>query len=117
MKKHLPAIVVVGAALVLVLVISFALKRSAEQGDIARDKVAAAAFWARYDADIDACHRGDKLRTVIHEFLSAAEKARRSPPVEPGDLEAAAEYARLDSQIWPLTPCEILIPAPIIPRP
>lgn len=65
-----------------------------------------------YDNQISECERGSVLRGVIHEFLQAAEKARRSPPVDLGDLEAAASYARLDAQIWPVQPCSSIIEKP-----
>jgi len=67
---------------------------------------------ALYENQIESCERGATLRTVIHEFLIAAERARRIPPLEPGDLKTANEYRRLDSQIWPLQLCSVIVRRP-----
>lgn len=65
-----------------------------------------------YENQIESCERGQTVRTVLHAFLAAAEKARRMPPLEAGDLETAEEYHRLDVRIWPLKPCSAIVRRP-----
>lgn len=65
-----------------------------------------------YENQIESCIRGQKVRTVLHAFLVAAEEARRTPPLEAGDLKVADEYRRLDVLIWPLQPCSAIVRRP-----
>ena len=127
-RRYLPSIAVAFASMSLAAVIAFTVVKLSVRADDQREAAAAIAaskaqeatsraFWARYDADIASCRRGDVVRTILHEFLAGAEKARRSPPLEPGDLEAAKLYAELEARIWPLKKCTDLIPAPNVPRP
>jgi hypothetical protein len=41
------------------------------------------------------CQRTNVLRSTVGVLLETAEKARRKPPLEAGDLATAAEYHRL----------------------
>lgn len=65
-----------------------------------------------YQNQISGCERGNQVRLIIHELLVAAEEARRTPPIEPGDVRAANKYARLDNRIWPIPTCSSLIARP-----
>ncbi len=65
-----------------------------------------------YENQIASCERGQVLRSVVHEFLVAAEDARRHPPIDAGDLKTANEYRRLNRLIWPLQPCSKIVHKP-----
>ena len=121
LRRYAPSLAVAFAAVLLAVMISFAVQKGSNDNQRVRDeliaRVSAEGLWLRYDADIQSCNRGDVVRTILHEFLAAAIKARRSPPVEPGDLKAAAKYEELHSRIWPLKKCTDLIGAPNVPRP
>ncbi len=65
-----------------------------------------------YENQIESCKRGQILRSVVHEFLVAAEAARRTTPIDPGDTKTANEYRRLDEMIWPLRPCSKIVQRP-----
>lgn len=58
-----------------------------------------------YRNQIEACERGQKLRTTVHEALVLAEEAM-------GMKELAREFARLDGSVWPLTPCVEIVKHP-----
>ena len=65
-----------------------------------------------YRNQIEACERGTAIREVLHEFLQAAITARKTEPIDPGDLAAAEAYQRQDNRIWPIKPCTELIAKP-----
>lgn len=58
-----------------------------------------------YLNQIASCERGHAVRTVIHEALVIAKQAVTDPV-------AAERFARLDAEVWPLTPCVELIQRP-----
>ena len=65
-----------------------------------------------YENQIESCERGRVIREVLHEFLQAAITARTTPPIEPGDLDAADAYRLQDQRIWPPRPCSEIIEKP-----
>ena len=117
MRRLLPSFAIGFSTLVVAAFLSVAVYAVDNSARKEIRQVEAQAFWLRYDADIAGCHRGDKIRTVLHSFLTAAAEARRTPPIDPGDTAAATEYERLDRTIWPLKRCHYLIPAPSVARP
>jgi hypothetical protein len=123
-----PSIILGAASITLAVVISIgvilinnantnAKNTAKDAARAAADNAVATALWSRYDADIAGCHRGDNVRTVLHELLVATEKARREPPLEPGDIATAKTLSELDSRIWPLKECTDIITRPNVPRP
>jgi hypothetical protein len=127
LRKYIPSLVVFVAccffaAAVAVVVVALSNRsddKAAQVERVANERAAdavAAAIWDRYDSDIAGCHRGDVVRTMLHEFLATAEAARRMSP-EPGDLVIANKYAEYNSRIWPLKECTDIIPPPSVPRP
>ena len=117
MRRLLPSFAIGFSTHIVAAFLSLAVYAVDDSARKAIRQVEAQAFWLRYDADVASCHRVDKVRTVLHDFLSAAAEARRTPPIDAGDTAAATEYERLDRTIWPLKRCQDLIPAPAVARP
>lgn len=51
------------------------------------------------DASRAGCARTNVLRHVVGVLLETAEQARRTPPLEPGDLAAANRYHQLELRL------------------
>lgn len=51
------------------------------------------------DSSRAGCARTNVLRDVVGSLLETAERARRTPPLEPGDLAAATRYHRLEERL------------------